>query len=450
MPERRKYDEGSIVQVGENKYRLFVSDGKGQDRKRKRPSRTVEAEDDGQALQLLKRFKKEVERDGLPAPRNMTFTQLWDIYTADHLTLNCAPKTREWYRNMGKRLNAYFGAMRVTQIREADITNFYKLLMDPNKTLEYRARPEKPGAPGKIKQLKGGLVKESIAHHRRALRAVLNYAADPLKVIKENPAAKVKVPKNAAVPEKPQNFFEDTELDGVISALVFEPLKWQAICIMDLTTGMRREDVAGAKWSDFSEGMKKLRINRAVQYVPREGLYIGPTKTEQSKRTLHMAEIAIYLLAAWKEEQRQVLQRRIRKLKEVKVVNKVIFAEIEKLNRRLNNFEDEFVFNQPDGSPINPDSMTKHWSAFIKKNELSAVTFNGLRHTHATISLADGGEQIIKALASRLGHADAKMTLNTYAGALESADKKIAKKWDKKIKWHGNGTISEFPKNPVK
>jgi integrase len=451
MPERRKYDEGSIVQIGENKYRLFVSDGKGADKKRKRPSRTVEAKDEAQALALLKKFKKEVERDGLPAPRNMTFAQLWNTYISDYVEVNDAPKTLEWYQERGKRLLSYFGSMRVSNISEVDIGAFYKLLLDPNKFIEYRIKSDKPGEPDKVKKLKGGLARNSILHYQRVLNAVFNYAIEILKVIKDNPAANVKVPKNRHAPKKPPNRFADTDMPAFLEALVREPLKWQAAFLLGLTAAHRREEVAGIKWLDFNFSRNTIKISRAVQYIARQGLIIGDTKTEESARESFLPDVTIMVCSAWKEEQRRSLQLRIKKLKEIKVVDRAILMEIEKLNRRLNNFEDEFVFNQRDGSPIMPDSITTHMSRFIKKNGLPHVTFHGLKHTSATLSIAAGAD--IKAVAKRLGHTDAKMTLNTYADALESSDKKIAKRWDKIInyeRWHGNGTISESSKNPEK
>ncbi len=57
--------------------------------------------------------------------------------------------------------------------------------------------------------------------------------------------------------------------------------------------------------------------------------------------------------------------------------------------------------------------MTKTFRLLLHKAGLPRVRFHDLRHTHATFALQ--ATKNIKAVSARLGHADVRVTLNTYA-----------------------------------
>lgn len=56
------------------------------------------------------------------------------------------------------------------------------------------------------------------------------------------------------------------------------------------------------------------------------------------------------------------------------------------------------------------------------KDQLPAIPFHGLRHTSATLLIANKTD--IRTVSARLGHAQASTTLNIYAHALEEVDRK--------------------------
>ncbi len=63
------------------------------------------------------------------------------------------------------------------------------------------------------------------------------------------------------------------------------------------------------------------------------------------------------------------------------------------------------------------------FSDFLERNELPHRTFHSLRHTSATLSLANGTD--IKSVAERLGHSQIKTT-NRYVHAIETTERKAA------------------------
>nr|WP_282104361.1 tyrosine-type recombinase/integrase [Exiguobacterium sp. 17-1] len=56
--------------------------------------------------------------------------------------------------------------------------------------------------------------------------------------------------------------------------------------------------------------------------------------------------------------------------------------------------------------------------------ELPPVTLHGLRHTHATLLLEVGTHA--KVIQERLGHADAKTTMDTYAHVIHTLQENTA------------------------
>ncbi|MBQ2848554.1 MAG: tyrosine-type recombinase/integrase [Clostridia bacterium] len=58
------------------------------------------------------------------------------------------------------------------------------------------------------------------------------------------------------------------------------------------------------------------------------------------------------------------------------------------------------------------------------QNNLPYVTLHSLRHTNATLMIAEGTD--VCTVSKRLGHANTATTLNIYAHALKSKDREAA------------------------
>ncbi|HVI66430.1 MAG TPA: tyrosine-type recombinase/integrase, partial [Bradyrhizobium sp.] len=83
-------------------------------------------------------------------------------------------------------------------------------------------------------------------------------------------------------------------------------------------------------------------------------------------------------------------------------------AEHLRLGLKLN-----LVFAHPDGSPLDPDTLTKSFDKLIRATGVRRITFHGLRHTHISHQLMDGVH--IKIVSERAGHASVSTTLAVYA-----------------------------------
>jgi integrase len=82
-------------------------------------------------------------------------------------------------------------------------------------------------------------------------------------------------------------------------------------------------------------------------------------------------------------------------------------------------------FTRSDGRPLDPDKVTHAFSEAARAAGLSGVRFHDLRHTHASLLLAQGTHP--KIVSERLGHASITITLDTYSHVLPGLQEEAAR-----------------------
>jgi integrase len=86
------------------------------------------------------------------------------------------------------------------------------------------------------------------------------------------------------------------------------------------------------------------------------------------------------------------------------------------------------VFTSPIGTPLDPRNVTREFHALLGSAKLPAVRFHDLRHTAATLLLAQGVDP--RTIMETLGHSQISLTLNTYSHVLPALQAEAAKKID--------------------
>lgn len=87
----------------------------------------------------------------------------------------------------------------------------------------------------------------------------------------------------------------------------------------------------------------------------------------------------------------------------------------EHLDGHVGKDPDSLVFTSPDGGPVRYGNFrSRVWNPAKKAAGFPWLRVHNLRHTCATLLLGQGAS--VKDLQAQLGHADAAMTLNVYAG----------------------------------
>lgn len=247
------------------------------------------------------------------------------------------------------------------------------------------------------KLTKGTLSSHTIRHHHILLSSILATAVQ-WQVIVNNPCDRVKPPK---VKQETPNTLDDKQSIQLLEYLDTADTQHRIMIQLLIYLGLRREELLGLKWEDIDFDNSLISINRSIQYLPDRGIYESDTKTTSSHRVMKLPELAT---AALKEQ--KIYQNELR----LSVGDKFTY--------------NGYVFTTVDGSPVMPDSLTGWFRTFIKKTDLPYITVHSLRHTNATLSIANG--MPLTTVAQRLGHANAGTTTKIYAHAIKSADEAAA------------------------
>ena len=92
----------------------------------------------------------------------------------------------------------------------------------------------------------------------------------------------------------------------------------------------------------------------------------------------------------------------------------------------------ERLFIKDDSTPMNPDSITDWTRKFVSRNKLPHFSPHSLRHTHATLLIAEGVS--IPTVSRRLGHSSIATTSKIYVHAIQSADEIASDVIDDKLR----------------
>ena len=409
-----------------------------------------------------RQIKKELERQavlfeekvssGATANGSMRFADFAEKYMTEYAALYLKPKTIATYTENLSRINQAIGHIRLSDLRTGHINSFYLNLQESG----VRSRTTgvcKIALQAQIGTQRGALT----AFSRRAgvSRATINQALAGKPINKESadaiaqavgmktnkaftltthsdPLAPASVisyhrtlssilgravkwgyiqinPADAA--EKPSlgqheaPFLEEAR--RLLELLQDEPIRWRAIITFDLLSGLRRQEFLGLRWQDVDLDQHTITVRQTSNYLPGKGVYVGTTKTASSARPLLLSTAAVMMLLEyqrWQEEQR---------------------------GKMGDAWEDQDgrVFTTDTGAPIFPDSVTQWFSKFIARSGMPKVTVHSLRHTYASLMIADGVPLVV--VSKQLGHSQISTTANIYAHAITSAQAKAMQTLDR-------------------
>lgn len=244
-----------------------------------------------------------------------------------------------------------------------------------------------------------------LAYHR-TLSAVLTKAVQ-WGYLNTNPADRAEKPK---LGRKEAAYLDEADARRLLELLQGEPIRWRALITFDLLSGLRRGELLGLRWQDVDIDAQMIQIRQTSNYLPGLGVYTGTPKTSTSRRPLKLSKAAMLLLLEyqrWQNTQRTALG---------------------------DAWEDRDgrVFTTDSGAPIFPDSVTQWFSQFVQRTGLPPVTVHSLRHTYASLMIADGTPLVV--VSHQLGHAQTSTTANIYAHVIAAAETKAQEAMDDRFK----------------
>ena len=252
-----------------------------------------------------------------------------------------------------------------------------------------------------MKQLKR-VKANTVIHYHSVIHRALKYAVK-IDLISVNPADKVERPK---ADKFIGSFYDSNEVQAL-----FEAAKGTLIEIpifLGAFYGLRRSEALGLKWDAIDFQNNTITIRHTVTSCNLDGKHIqiaqDTTKTKSSMRTLPLVPAFKEKLLKLKEQQEEY--RRV-------------------CGRCYNKKYLEYICVDEMGTLISPHYLTASFPKLLEKNNLRHIRFHDLRHSCASLLLANGVP--MKQIQEWLGHSDFSTTANVYAhldynSKLSSAD----------------------------
>ena len=230
----------------------------------------------------------------------------------------------------------------------------------------------------------------TVIHYHAVIHSALKYAVKT-DMLSQNVADKVDRPK--------KNDFQPVFLSAEEMQKMFEALRGTRLELPVLVAafyGFRRGEVLGLKWDaiDFERGT--ISVKRTVTTVSVDGKH---KEIEQQSAKTKSSLRALPLIGSFRDYFMQV--------KEAQELNNKICGNC------YNYQYDGFVFVDEMGERMRAQYFTCAFPKFLEKHGLRRMRFHDLRHSCASLLLANGVP--LKHIQEWLGHSDFTTTANIYA-----------------------------------
>ncbi|HEY1988120.1 MAG TPA: tyrosine-type recombinase/integrase [Acidimicrobiales bacterium] len=369
MSGRRGNGEGSIYQRASDGRWLGVAllgyDSDGHPKRK-----TVSARTRAEVVQKLRSLQRQLD-DGLPAPdTQITVAQLLGRWHDNVLRHQVAKSAADNYKSVADHhIVPSLGRKKVARLTPSDIDRLLSHKVD------------------------SGLAVSTV----RRIRSVLSQALDQAMrwgVVNRNVASLTRGPK---AQRQEGRTLTPREARQLLSSL--EGHRNEALYALMLSTGLRRGEALGLKWSDVDLDTGLLLVRRQLK---REGgkLVTSDTKTTRSRRAVNLPGPMVDSLRAHRA--RQASER-------------LALGEAWR--------DTDYVFTTTVGTPIDPRNLYREFRSICRSAELGNWHPHELRHSAASLMLAQGVK--LQVVSEVLGHSSIRMTADVY-GHILAPDRKAA------------------------
>ena len=232
------------------------------------------------------------------------------------------------------------------------------------------------------------LASSTLEQHHAILHQALKVATINERLINVNPAELV-VEKPVAEKNLEMQVWDEEEVRKFLVVAREVGIEAEAFYTIAVETGMRKGEICGLRWDDVDFTNRTLAVKRTLLKAGPEPV-LGPPKNGRG-RAIVISPQATSLLRKHRAKQSEL-----------------------KLSAGDAYADKGFVFAKENGDPIQINNFgQRSFADLIEKAEVKNIRFHDLRHTCATLLLANGVNP--KIVQERLGHSDISMTLNRYS-----------------------------------
>ncbi|MHB8571739.1 MAG: site-specific integrase [Candidatus Dormibacteria bacterium] len=230
-----------------------------------------------------------------------------------------------------------------------------------------------------------GLSPRSVHHLRAVLRTALNCAMR-WGLVTRNAAELAEPPRIKRAATK---FLHADDAKQLLDATRDHRL--HALIVVGAGQRLRLGEALGLQWADIDLAARSLRVAGTLQRVDGKLILVEP-KSVTSRRSIPMTDAAVVALRRHRQRQRE---------------EQIAAGDLWN--------ESEFVFTGATGKPLDASTVQRQFQRMLRDAGMSAMRFHGLRHSCASLLMAQGISP--RVVADFLGHSSISLTLGTYSHA---------------------------------
>lgn len=374
-----QYRKKSLRQRGENSWEAVFSYEDPFTRKTKRVFKTLHADGKRAAKAEFDKLCLQLNSEGVLPNEALTVNDLIEQYIHSKVTTGSVEaSTLRSYKSDAKLVVDRIGGLSAQKLSIEQVDSWIADL------------------------LKDGYAPVTIRRAHGKLKSAISFAVASGKVAK-NVCDHTTLPK-AGRKERPVLNREErwTLFNAVVKGL---PDRTAIALLLALTLGLRRQEIAGLRFSDLDVDRRTLTINRVVA-IGESTPYLKEAKTSSSHRVIPLSDVTFELLKRVKDCADKTL--RIRE----EVGDPYIAG----------TWKRDSVF-------YHPTTMSKDYRTFCRALGLpQEVRLHDLRHGWATVMAEAGVDPAT--LAHMLGHASPALTMSVYCETTAGAKRAAAEKVD--------------------
>ncbi len=238
------------------------------------------------------------------------------------------------------------------------------------------------------KRGKGGLSAKTVRNVHTTIRKAFG-DAERWGFVQRNVAALAEPPKVKAGDRPEMRTWTADQLRQFLTSDAVGTDRLRAAWHLASSTGMRRGEVLGLRWSDVDLDASELSVRQTWISVAGRPAFSTP-KTAHGRRRIALDIMTVSELRTWRKTQ---LAERM---------------------RWGPAYEDlDLVFARENGSAIHPDVFSQRFETLRAEVGVPRIRLHDLRHTHASIALQANVHP--KVVSERLGHSTVSFTLDVYS-----------------------------------
>jgi integrase len=378
-PNRNAQGAGSIRQrkdgTWEARFTLGRDPGSG-----KQKQKSIYAATQKDVLQKLQQIQNDLNTGTYIEPDKLTVSAWLDTWTAEYLGGDKESTQASYKGHVKNHIKPALGAVLLQKLQPPAVLKFYNDL-------------GKAGKTGK-----------TVRNIHGVLHAALDQAVK-LGYIRVNPTTACPLPRKVKPDIKVMN-------DAVVAAFLkaIEGHHFEAIYFVDLFSGLRQAEILGLSWDNVNLAAGTIFIDRQLVKSKIDGRYFIDTAKHDKARTVKLAPVVI----------KKFRERKSRQA-----------ADQLRAGAAWRN-EWNLVFTDELGKHLVHHTVRKNYKRIVADIGAPDMTFHGMRHSYAVISLMSGDD--VKTVQENLGHHTAAFTLDTYAHATDMMKEASANRMEEYIK----------------